>query len=93
MVDGPGVKLGVRERDEDNELSVRMMKREDWKGLVGRRGEEREKKRGRGREEERGAGCWLAFVGLWQERHPSLPRGVHEIIVCQTPSNPGPARV
>ena len=43
MVDGPGVKLGVRERDEDNELSVwmRMMKREDWKGLVGRRGEER----------------------------------------------------
>ena len=60
---------------------------DEERGLERVGGEERE------REEERGAGCWLAFVGLWQERHPSLPRGVHEVIVCQTPSNPGPARV
>ena len=68
---------------------------DEERGLERVGGEERrgEREREREREEERGAGCWLAFVGLWQERHPSLPRGVHEVIVCQTPSNPGPARV
>lgn len=60
------MKLGVRERDEDNELSVwmRMMKREDWKGLVGRRGEERREREGEREGGGKGRGllagiCWL----------------------------------